>query len=198
MACLLLSIPAALALATRAEGRLGGTSPPARWRTAALCALAIALASCARPLPSRLACGIACIALAVAAFGDARTGYLFDAVTLPAAAATALAAALCGQAASAAAGVLVIVGGFGAVFAGSRGRLIGLGDVKAMYALGAAFGPGEAFFAIFAACVSGIAAAALAGRLRAGAELRFGPHLAAGSVCALLVGDPFVHRVLGL
>ncbi len=196
--CLLLWIPALLALAVRAEARVGLRSKPFPLRATTLCALAVALATLARPAPSRLACGLACIALVVAAFGDARSGYVFDAITLPAAALTALAAASYGEAGPAAAGVLLVVGGFGTVVACSRGRLMGLGDVKALYALGAAFGPGEALFALFAASLSGIAAAALTGRLRAGTELRFGPHLAAGGACALAFGDSIVHGMLGL
>jgi leader peptidase (prepilin peptidase)/N-methyltransferase len=74
--------------------------------------------------------------------------------------------------------------------------MLGFGDVKAMYAVGAAFGPLESLVAIFAACVSGIVTVALAGRLQRGAELRFGPHLAVGAVVALVAGAP-IARYLG-
>ena len=98
----------------------------------------------------------------------------------------------------AAGGVALLVGTFGALVLLSRGRLMGLGDVKAMYALGAAFGPLESTLAICAACLSAIVTLALDGSLRRGRELPFGPHLAAGSVVALLVGDPIVHNLMRL
>jgi prepilin signal peptidase PulO-like enzyme (type II secretory pathway) len=72
---------------------------------------------------------------------------------------------------------------------------MGLGDVKAMFAIGAAFGPLESLIAIFGACVSGILAAMLAHRLRPGEAVRFGPHLAAGSALALSFGDPILRFI---
>ena len=79
----------------------------------------------------------------------------------------------------------------------SRGRWMGLGDVKAMFAVGAAFGPLESLVVIFCAAVSALAAAALAGRLRRGTELRFGPHLAAGTVFTLVAGDSIARQLTG-
>jgi prepilin signal peptidase PulO-like enzyme (type II secretory pathway) len=199
-ALLALWVPIALALTAFAERRIVPPSapPPSFWKPSAACALLIVVALAARSGPSALACGIACLSLAVAAFADARTGFLFDAITLPAAVLTALAVVACGDPGEAARGVVVLVGGFGGVVALSRGRLLGLGDVKALYAVGAAFGPWEGIVAIFGACISGIAAVALAGRLRRGTALPFGPHLAVGSGFALALGDPIVHRFLGL
>jgi prepilin signal peptidase PulO-like enzyme (type II secretory pathway) len=72
---------------------------------------------------------------------------------------------------------------------------MGLGDVKAMFAIGAAFGPLESLIAIFGACASGILAAAVTRRLRPGESVRFGPHLAAGSALALSLGDPIVRFI---
>lgn len=149
------------------------------------------------PAPQAAICGAACIALVVASGADARTGLLFDAITLPAAVLVATLALVFGSGSDAAWGVATVVGTFGCVVLVSRGRAMGLGDVKAMYAVGAAFGPLETLVVIFAACVSGIVAAKLRGNLVRGGHVRFGPHLACGSAFALVVGDPIVHRVLG-
>ncbi|MGP6159195.1 MAG: prepilin peptidase [Vulcanimicrobiaceae bacterium] len=188
----------AFALATRVETRYAGARPPFSW-SAGLAALAVAgWAASLHPFGEVLAAGAVCIALIAAAPADGRTGYLFDALTLPACLAVLGLAIAFGLEARAAAGVLLLVGAFGTVVVCSRGRLMGLGDVKAMYAIGAAFGPLESLVAVFAACVSGILAVAIRGRLRRGQELHFGPHLAAGAVFALVAGEPIVHGLMGL
>jgi prepilin signal peptidase PulO-like enzyme (type II secretory pathway) len=142
------------------------------------------------------------MAVVVGAFADARTGYLFDTITIPAALVTGTVAVATGSAAEAMSGVLLLVGIFGAVTVFSRGRAIGLGDVKAMYAIGAGFGPAKAILILFAASVSGLVATALAKclahRAPASREIRFGPHLAIGSSLALIAGDRIVHGALGL
>jgi prepilin signal peptidase PulO-like enzyme (type II secretory pathway) len=141
--------------------------------------------------------GIACIALLSAAGADARTGHLFDAVTFPAALLTATVAILGGEGARAAGGVLLLVGIFGSLVVLSRGRLMGLGDVKAMYALGAAFGPVEGALAVAAASACGVAVAYARGTRGRGTEIPFGPHLAAGAAFALVFGDPLAQRLAG-
>jgi len=148
-------------------------------------------------LAAAAASGVACIALVVAAWADARTGFIFDALTLPAGALAASLAALSGAGGEAAAGVTLLVGTFGALVVFSRGRWMGLGDVKAMYALGAAFGPTESLVALLAACACGIVAAAWHGKIQRGYEVRFGPHLAAGAAFALAAGAPLVHGIMG-
>ncbi len=181
-----------------AERKVSVHALPAPWPTLACAAILIAVALVVRPLWEASICGCACIALVAASGPDARTGYLFDAVTLPAAILVSALVVASGGAGSAAGGVALLVGAFGAVVFFSRGRLMGLGDVKAMYALGAAFGPLESLVAIFAACVSGIVVALVSARFARGSEVRFGPHLAAGSAVALVAGNPIVHRVMGL
>ncbi len=170
---------------------------PLPWRTVACALLVTPLALAVRPLPEAALCAVVCIALVAASGPDYRTGYLFDSVTLPTALlVTALAVAT--HATHAATwGVALLVVPFGALVLVTRGRMLGLGDVKAMYAVGAAFGPLESLVAIFAACMSGIVTVALAGRLRRGAELHFGPHLAAGSAFALVAGTSIAHRLMG-
>lgn len=184
-------------LVRRAERHATAENLPRPWRTVS-CAVALGLLALAlRPFPQAALCGAACIALALAAGADYRTGYLFDALTFPTAlAVTAL--AIANQTTTAAAwGVALLVVPFGTLVIVTRGRMLGLGDVKAMYAVGAAFGPLESLVAIFAACVSGIVTVAVAGRLRRGAEVRFGPHLAAGAAFALVAGDPIARHLAG-
>lgn len=187
---------AACALVSRASRRVTGTSAVS-WISVAGAAVSGMLAiCCARSFAQVLIGGIACISLAVAADADARTGYLFDAITIPSAALVLAVAVAAGSADSAFAGATLLVAIFGSIVACSRGRAMGLGDVKALATIGAAFGPVEAAFAVAAACASGIVEAVIRGRLRH-AEIRFGPHLAVGSACALVFGERFFSYVTG-
>ena len=180
----------------RAERNIGGAVPPP-WRTIAIAVGVGALALVLRPVAQAAMCAVACTTLVIAAGADHRTGYIFDAITLPATLIV-LALAIAMQTTTEAAwGVTLLVGSFGCVVLFSRGRMLGLGDVKAMYALGAAFGPLESLIAIFAAALSGIVAATIAGRLRRRAELHFGPHLALGSAFALVAGTPLARLLTG-
>ncbi len=185
-------------LVRHAERALTASTLPAPWPTLACAALVIPCALVARPLAEAEICGCACVALVAASGPDARTGYLFDAITLPTALLVTAIALANGAVENAAAGVTLLVGSFGAVVFFSRGRLMGLGDVKAMYAIGAAFGPLESLVAIFVACVSGTIATLASAHLARGTEVRFGPHLAAGSAFALIAGSAIVHRVMGV
>jgi len=155
-------------------------------------ALVVPLALCSRTAAAAFACGETTIALAIGGAVDARTGYLVDAITFPAAVLAAAAAFGAHTTADAAAGVACLVGAFGSLVLWSRGRLMGAGDVKAMYAVGAAFGPGQSFVAIFVGCLSALFAAAVSGKLRRGATLPFGPHLAIGCAVTLVAGNPIV------
>lgn len=184
-------------LARRAERRVTDGRLPAPWPTFACALVVIALGLVLRPLDQATICGAACAALVAASGPDARTGYLFDTVTMPAAIVVTMLAFAFGFTANAVAGVTLLVGTFGTLVLISRGRLMGLGDVKAMYAIGVAFGPLESVVAIFAACVSGTIVAIASSRLRLGSEVRFGPHLALGGAFSLVAGPRIVHAVLG-
>ena len=182
-----------------AELRAVGSATRLSWPTAALALGSVVCAPFVRETPiAAVACGVTCIGLALAAAADARTGYLFDAITMPTGALVSILAIFGNSILESALGALMLAGTFGAIVVCSRGRMMGLGDVKAAYAIGAAFGPLETPLAILAACVSGLLAAAFAGRLRAGATVSFGPHLAVGSTFALVAGDFIVHRIMGL
>jgi len=137
-----------------------------------------------------------CIGLCAAARTDLRTGYLFDAVTFPTALLAGLLTLGTGRLQAASQGVLLLAGLFGAVAIASRGVYLGFGDVKAMYAIGIAFGPVEGSIAVAAASLSGLGFAALAGRRRARA-IAFGPHLALGTGVALAFGPTFSRFLTG-
>ncbi|GAC1544758.1 MAG: hypothetical protein NVS3B16_13270 [Vulcanimicrobiaceae bacterium] len=188
----------AMLLGRRAERAVSADAVPPPWPTLASAAAVIAGALVSRPIGEAALCGCACIALVAASGPDARTGYLFDAVTLPAALLVTVLAAANDASGNAVAGVTLLVGTFGTLVICSRGRLMGLGDVKALYAVGAAFGPLESLVVLFAACTSGVIGALLSGKFARGTEIRFGPHLAAGSAFALVAGRPIVHRIMGL
>jgi prepilin signal peptidase PulO-like enzyme (type II secretory pathway) len=187
----------ALALAHLAERSASHDTAPISAGTMLVMLALAGLAVTFRAGWQAAACGASCIALVAAARADARTGYLFDAVTLPSAALAATLAIAAGTTNRALTGVALLTAPFGSLVVLSRGRWMGLGDVKAMYALGAAFGPAESLIALFAACLSGIVTATFHGRLQRGREVRFGPHLAAGAAFTLVAGEPIARGLLG-
>ena len=133
--------------------------------------------------------GVIVAAAAVCAASDVATGLVFDAVTLPALAALLLCAACTGHAAASIAGALCAAGVLMFIYAVTHGRGIGLGDVKLAACIGAALGLRASLYAIGFAFVAGAAAgvAALAlRRIERGAEIRFAPYLAAGTIAAAL------------
>lgn len=181
------------------ERRALGTVTPLTWRTTTVAFASIVYAPIVRDTPmAAAACGATCAGLILGGAVDARTGYLFDAITVPTAVTVAVLVLFENMGREGALGAAMLVGALGSIVVCSRGRLMGFGDVKAAFAIGAAFGPLQSLIAIFAACVSGLLAAAFAGRLRRGSAVRFGPHLATGSVFALVAGDFIVHHIMGL
>ncbi len=186
----------ALVLVRRAHVRAFGTAATPWFALACTPCIGV-LALVLRPLPEAAACGVACIALAVAADADARSGYLFDAITIPTAILVLAIAVATGSGVTAVVGCAMLCIVFGIVVTASRGRAMGMGDVKAMASIGAAFGPAEAMLAIAAACTSGIVEAFVRGRLRRHAEIRFGPHLAVGATFALVAGGPLTRWFIG-
>ncbi len=184
----------AVALVRSAESRTTGLRVPFDGRALAV-ALVVALATVgAQPSAGRaLLVGTVAIALVAGAGADARTGYLFDALTLPTAALATTLACVSGDDRDAAFGVALLVGAFGCAFILSHGRAFGLGDLKIMFSIGAAFGPFEASCVVFAASVSGIVVAALARTFRRGSAIAFGPHLALGAALVSIAHVPLAH-----
>ena len=126
----------------------------------------------------------------VAAAIDARTGFIPDRVTRATALIALVLAASDGGAMLACAGAFAVGGSLLALHLLTRGRGLGLGDVKLGTAIGAGFGPSAGMFALGAAFVAGGAFAAwllATRRARRGDAIRFGPFLAAGSLAAALL-----------
>lgn len=130
-------------------------------------------------------------AVVIGAACDAACGYVFDAVTLPCLALT-LALSIAFETFTAfGLGVLAAGGSLMVPYALTRGRGIGLGDVKLACCIGAAAGALGGVEALGIAFVLGGAYAAfllVTKRARRGTELRFAPYLAAGMAVIVLHG----------
>jgi prepilin signal peptidase PulO-like enzyme (type II secretory pathway) len=134
---------------------------------------------------SIIASVVSIAAITVSAATDAGSGYVFDAVTLPALCTLLILAYLQQQFPVAAGGALAAGGAMAALYALTFGRGLGLGDVKLACCIGAALGPYDAILALGSAFVlGGVFAAVLliSRRAKKGDEVRFAPYLAAGMV----------------
>lgn len=126
---------------------------------------------------------VACGAVVTAAACDAVCGYVFDAVTLPCVAMLLVLSIVAHAFTTVAGGALAAGGSLYVLHALTRGRGLGLGDVKLACCIGACVGALRGIEALGIAFVLGGSYAAfllLTKRARIGAELRFAPYLAAG------------------
>jgi leader peptidase (prepilin peptidase)/N-methyltransferase len=181
-ALILWSISAA---AARRRGlRLG----PCPWWVIGLSGAATLALHLAFPAGAAPALSAGLVGAIVAGLVDARTGYIFDPLTL-AIAASAGAAALCsGRLGDAAVGALVVGTGLALLYLATGRRGIGLGDVKLGSALALGFGPAAGIVALGSAFVLGAVYALVmigCGRLQRTAALRFGPFIAGGAAAGL-------------
>lgn len=137
-------------------------------------------------------CFIAASAAVVAsAASDAASGYVFDAVTFSCAGVLALVAAATQHFVPFLAGAAVCGGALAMLYVLTRGRGLGLGDVKLACCIGGGIGAAAGLQAIALAFVLGGAYAALlliAKRARRGEEMRFAPYLSAGMSIVSLYG----------
>lgn len=120
---------------------------------------------------------------AISAVTDLESGLIFDRVLTVATLLMLPAAAFAGNVATGLAGAAAAGALLWLPHGVSRGRAIGLGDVKLAAVAGFALGPVGGLFALWAAAIGGgLIAAVLLGcrRARRGDALRFGPFLAAG------------------
>jgi leader peptidase (prepilin peptidase)/N-methyltransferase len=134
---------------------------------------------------------VAVLVALVAAIIDARTGFIPDRLTAPAAALALAFASLGGSLAPAALGALAGAAALGVPFAISRGRALGLGDVKLAATIGIGLGPVDVVRALGVAFAAGGAYATwLLVTRRAGrrAAVPFGPFLALGAATIALTG----------
>ncbi|GAC1388861.1 MAG: hypothetical protein NVSMB31_03780 [Vulcanimicrobiaceae bacterium] len=137
---------------------------------------------------SHLQIAVLCAALAVSTISDLRYGYVFDAVTVPAALLILMFAYLNGSI-----GPAGFAGGLCAafmllLFLISAGRGIGLGDLKLAACMGLALGLIGGFLALAASfIVGGVHGACLliSRRAQRGDTLRFAPYLAFGSLVSI-------------
>ena len=124
----------------------------------------------------------------VCALTDARTGYIFDPVVITFAVAVLLLATASGGLVMALSGALATGALLGALYALTRGRGIGLGDVKLSTVLGLGLMLPYGAIAIGAAFVfgGGYGAWLLAhGAASRSGSIRFGPFIAAGAAFAI-------------
>lgn len=129
----------------------------------------------------------------VAAACDAACGYVFDAVTLPCVASLAVLAAVSHTFDAFAAGVAAAGGTLLFLHFVTRGKGLGLGDVKLACCIGGASGALVGVEALGVAFMLGGAYGAYllaAKRARCKDEVRFAPYLAAGMAVAVLYGAP--------
>lgn len=125
----------------------------------------------------------------VSAATDALSGYVFDAVTLPALGAALVLAACAHAGVSAFAGAALCGGLLLLLFGLTHGAGLGLGDVKLALGIGAALGAKDGFAALGLAFIAGGSYAAfllLTRRASRGDVLRFAPYLAAGMLTVSL------------
>lgn len=128
-------------------------------------------------------------AVIVGAACDAACGYIFDTLTLPCFVLLIGLALVNGSVTACLLGASASAGGLLVLYAVTRGRGLGLGDVKLACCIGAAAGPLAGLESLGAAFVLGgtYAAFLLATKRRArGEALRFAPYLAAGMTLVLL------------
>jgi leader peptidase (prepilin peptidase)/N-methyltransferase len=134
-------------------------------------------------MASVLICVASMAAVTVCAATDSFSGYVFDAVTLPAFGAILALASFQHHFLFAAAGALAAGAAMALLYAVTMGRGLGLGDVKLACCIGAALGAYDALASLDAAFVAGGVYAAfllLTRRGSRGDEMRFAPYLAAG------------------
>ncbi len=134
-------------------------------------------------------------AAAVAGVIDARTGSIFDPLTIALLLVSLALAATGGSVADGLAGTAAVGGALLLLHVLSGGRGLGLGDVKLGAGLGMALGCSSGLTAIALAFIfGGVYAGWLLATKRAGrgASIRFGPFIAAGTFAALIA--PLGHR----
>jgi len=164
----------------------------------ALCVAAVLMivAGEERQTPVALGVAVALACLIVCTASDLGTGLIFDAVTTLGALAVVIAVCLAGNMRASIVGTFVCAGSLLGLYAVTRGRGIGLGDVKLGALIGAGCGGVAALEAIGAAFVAGAVWTVpllLRKRARAGDRVAFAPFLALGTLVFLGLRSFNVH-----
>ncbi len=131
-------------------------------------------------------------AVTVAAIVDARTGFIFDAVTFTLCAVALLLSVERGSLPVALAGALTVGTALSFLYVTTARRGLGLGDVKLGIGIGAALGVQLGLFALAAAFIIGGAYAALllaTRRTALRAAIGFGPFMATGTYLAVVLAN---------
>jgi prepilin signal peptidase PulO-like enzyme (type II secretory pathway) len=153
--------------------------------------IAAAVTTCVASIAGISAPAVAATAgVAVAGLVDARTGSIFDPLTISMLLASLALAAVSGSVIDGCCGAAAVGAALLTLHAISHGRGIGLGDVKLGAALGMALGVAGALTAIGLAFVFGGAYGVwllATRRAQRDASIRFGPFIAAGTFATLLV-----------
>ncbi len=152
--------------------------------------LTFVAALCAGATPAGPPVALAASGALVAGTVDARTGAIPDPLTTTIAFVALIAALVTGETNVALAGAAAGGGALGVLYLVTRGRGIGLGDVKLAAAIGLGYGPLASTYALGVAFVAGGAYGAwllLTRRAQRGSTIRFGPFLAGGALVAALL-----------
>jgi leader peptidase (prepilin peptidase) / N-methyltransferase len=176
----------ASAIATRRQILLGGIP----FAAFALVIIVSASVGSIASTPSLALATVTCFGSIVCGVVDHRTGYIFDALTATSAFVAVALAFAGGMLPSSALAATLAGGTLGALYLITRGRGIGLGDVKLAAVVGLGYGPlGTALALVSAFVLGGCYGAALLAtdRARHGDSIRFGPFIAGGTVIALFV-----------
>jgi leader peptidase (prepilin peptidase)/N-methyltransferase len=154
----------------------------------ALCGSAAAGAALILPPALALSAGATLVGALICGLVDARTGFIFDALSLTMVATACLTAGLNAHAADGALGAAIVGSTLGVLHLLTRRRGIGLGDVKLGAAIAFGYGVGPALVAIGSAFVLGAVYAVTLislGRAKRTDAVRFGPFIAAGAAVGL-------------
>jgi len=168
----------------RCAHRISPFAPPACVIYIAAMSIGILIANDSLGPIAQIRIGLIVAATAVAAITDLQTGLIYDAAVVPTLLAILATGVLEGQSMMRFAGAGACFAVLGSLYIFTRGRGIGLGDLKLGACMGAALGAAPGVAAIGIAFIAGgFAATALLASGRAGrkTEVRFAPYLALGT-----------------
>ena len=188
-ACVQFAFLGLAAAAARKHGPAFSLLNPLTLGVSAASVVVTALAGLHCPPGVAVPFSIAAAACIGCALSDAYTGYIFDAVTLPGLGIALLASAAAGVFNQCAAGALAAGGALGVLYVVTRGRGLGMGDIKMACCIGAGLGAAGSLGAIAISFIAGGAYAAyllIAKRGSRGDCMRFGPYLAFGFLAVSL------------
>lgn len=184
LAALAAGIAFSAAAGARCAHRISPFAAPACAIYVAAMSISMTTANASFDPMAQIRIGLIVAATAVAAITDMQTGLIYDAAVLPALVAVLATGALEGQPMAHLAGAGAGFAALGSLYVVTRGRGIGLGDLKLGACMGAALGAAAGVAAIGVAFIAGGFAAAVllaSGRANRRTEVRFAPYLALGT-----------------